>query len=55
VSLGALTIRLELAVVESIWLTLGEAIQRLDARRQRASRADADLFRAHQAEPQRPS
>jgi hypothetical protein len=33
VSLGALTIRLQPDVVESIWLTLGQAIQQLSAQK----------------------
>lgn len=35
VTLGPLTVRLQADVVESIWVTLGEAIQRMEARRVR--------------------
>lgn len=40
VTIGAITIRLQTDVVESIWLTLGEAIQRLAARRRASSLPD---------------
>ena len=33
VTLGPITVRLQSDVVESIWVTLGEAIQRMEARR----------------------
>lgn len=46
VSLGPLTVRLQKEVVESIWLTLGEALHRLgnDAQR-RTHGSDADACR----------
>jgi hypothetical protein len=45
VSLGSLTVRLQKDVVESIWLTLGEALHRLDDTGRRTQESDATCRR----------
>ena len=45
VSLGPLTVRLQKDVVESIWLTLGEALHRLGEQAKRRGYDDGDTCR----------